>query len=103
MLINIHGTKSHRGKRPSRGAGSPDRQHKLIQLRREMQEAVASEAYEKAGQLRDEIQRIEAGEQFPDDLEATPEDFPSSSTGDFTSSETGQLGDSDAPDVEDDN
>lgn len=90
LLVNIHGTKTHRGKRPSRGSGSPDRQHKLIQLRREMQEAVASEAYEKAGQLRDEIQRIEAGEEFEAEVDADHDELPADDSA---------SGDSDSRDV----
>ena len=59
LLINIHGARMHKGKRPSRSTGSPDRQHRLIQLRREMQEAVHKEQYEKASELRDEIRQLE--------------------------------------------
>lgn len=51
-----------RGKRPTRRTGAPDRQHELIQLRREMQEAIAKEQYEKAGELRDKIQKFERGD-----------------------------------------
>jgi protein arginine kinase activator len=65
LLVNIHGAKVHKGKRPSRQAGSPDRQHKLIQLRREMKEAIAQEDYERAGKIRDQIQRVEDGEDLP--------------------------------------
>ncbi len=60
LLQNIHNAKMHKGKRPSRNTGSPDRQHRLIQLRREMQEAVQKEQYEKASQLRDAIRQLEA-------------------------------------------
>jgi protein arginine kinase activator len=69
LLLNIHGARAHRGKRPTRESGSPDRQHQLIQLRREMQQAVAQEAYERAGELRDQIQRIENGEDIEVDGE----------------------------------
>ena len=34
-------------------------QTKLIQLRREMREAINDEDYERAGELRDEIQQLE--------------------------------------------
>lgn len=61
LLLNIHGSKVHRGKRPTRNTGSPDKQHELIQLRRQMQEAIAKEEYERAGELRDKIQAIETG------------------------------------------
>lgn len=59
LLTNIHGSKVHRGKRPTRNTGSPDKQHELIQLRREMQEAISHEEYERAGELRDKIRGIE--------------------------------------------
>ena len=65
LLVNIHGAKNHQGKRPTKKAGSPDRQHKLIQLRREMQEAVGREDYERAGQLRDEIKTMEESDNLP--------------------------------------
>ncbi|QDV22177.1 UvrB/UvrC motif-containing protein [Aureliella helgolandensis] len=65
LLLSIHGSKTHKGKRPARGTGSPDRQHKLIQLRREMHEAVTAEQYERAGELRDTIQDIENGGDLP--------------------------------------
>ncbi|MCA9131720.1 MAG: UvrB/UvrC motif-containing protein [Planctomycetales bacterium] len=63
LLLSIHGSKVHKGKQPTRRSGSPDRQHKLIQLRREMQEAIAKEQYERAGELRDKIQNYENGEE----------------------------------------
>lgn len=59
LLLNIHGSKTHQGKRPTRRTGAPGRQHELIQLRRELQEAIAKEQYEKAGELRDKIQNFE--------------------------------------------
>ncbi len=63
LLANIHGAQTHIGKRPTRSTGSPDKQHELIQLRRKMQEAIADEAYERAGELRDKIRAIENGEE----------------------------------------
>ena len=59
LLVNIHGAITHRGKRPSRAVGSNDHQHELIQMRREMSEAIEKEDYEKAGKLRDEIKLLE--------------------------------------------
>ncbi len=64
LLVNIHGSKVHKGKRPNRRSGSPDRQHQLIVLRREMKDAIQQEKYERAGEIRDRIQRIEDGEEF---------------------------------------
>ena len=63
LLLNIHGSTKHRGKQPTRSLGSPDRQHRLIQLRREMQDAIKQERYERAGEIRDQVQRIESGEE----------------------------------------
>lgn len=62
LLINIHGSREHHGKKPSKLLGSPDRQHRLLQLRREMKEAVEKELYEKATEIRDEIRRLEQNE-----------------------------------------
>ncbi len=62
LLNSIHGSIAHAGKRPTRDTGSPDRQHELIQLRREMQDAVQTEDYEKAGELRDRIKQIEGAD-----------------------------------------
>jgi len=59
LLLNIHGAKLHRGKQPSRKSGSPDRQHQMIQLRREMQASIQKEDYEQAGKLRDSIKKLE--------------------------------------------
>lgn len=59
LLLNIHGAKTHKGKRPTRTVGSPDRQHRLIQLRREMQDAVTKEMYERASEIRDAIRELE--------------------------------------------
>lgn len=59
LILNIHGEGEHAGKTPKRApAGSQDRTQ-LIRLRREMQEAVGEEDYERASELRDEIRRIE--------------------------------------------
>ena len=63
LLLNIHGSEQHRGKRPARSSGAPDRQHRLLQFRKEMQAAVKKEDYERASQVRDVIQRIEDGDE----------------------------------------
>jgi protein arginine kinase activator len=60
LILNIHGELEHIGKRPG---GHPDQSQKrtqLIRLRREMKEAIDDEKYERASELRDEIQRIES-------------------------------------------
>ncbi len=73
LLVNIHGSKIHRGKRPTRSTGSADKQHEIIQLRREMTEAIAKEEYERAGELRDRIQMLEQSTQ-----DESSEELPSS-------------------------
>ena len=62
LILNIHGENAHLGKHPQRSPGNTDRQTELIRLRREMKEAISSEDYEKASQLRDEIRQIERSE-----------------------------------------
>jgi protein arginine kinase activator len=57
--MNIHGESEHVGKRPRRSADGSEKRTQLIRLRREMKEAIDDEKYERASQLRDEIQRIE--------------------------------------------
>ncbi len=59
LIVNIHGESEHAGKRPSRRGGGSERRTRLIRLRKELQEAVNQENYERAGKLRDEIKRIE--------------------------------------------
>jgi protein arginine kinase activator len=59
LLINIHDAQEHRGKRPKRKAPSIDRQAELIQLRREMEEAVEREDYERASEIRDQLRAMD--------------------------------------------
>lgn len=59
LLKNVHDATVHVGKRPKRAAATADLQAQLIQLRREMEEAVEREDYERASEIRDELQRIE--------------------------------------------
>lgn len=61
LLINIHDATEHVGKSPRRAAATADAQALLIQLRREMEEAVEKEDYERATEVRDELKRIESG------------------------------------------
>lgn len=60
LLMNIHDQTHHIGKVPRRCPQGADQQTQLIRLRREMKEAIASENYERASQLRDEIRATEA-------------------------------------------
>ena len=59
LLLNIHGETEHVGKCPQRSAHASAKQMEVIRLRREMKEAVSSEQYEKASELRDQIRQIE--------------------------------------------
>ncbi len=59
LLKNIHDSVEHCGKHPRRAATSADSQAQLIQLRREMEEAVEREDYERASEVRDDLKRIE--------------------------------------------
>ncbi len=58
LIVNIHGATEHVGKRPVRGLAD-QRPTDLIRLRREMRQAIDEENYERASELRDEIQRLE--------------------------------------------
>ncbi|MCY2976483.1 MAG: UvrB/UvrC motif-containing protein [Planctomycetota bacterium] len=60
LLINIHGATEHIGKRASQAEGAGNRQHEVVQLRKEMKAAIEKEDYETAGKLRDQIREIEA-------------------------------------------
>ena len=55
LLISIHGETRHAGKRPRRHPYPTDGLSEVIQLRRELDEAVAREDYEQASELRDRI------------------------------------------------
>ncbi len=59
LIMNIHGAAEHCGKQPQHGVQSADRQTRLIQLRREMKDAIEEEDYERASELRDEICELE--------------------------------------------
>ena len=75
LLVNIHGSLQHVGKEPTNQSGSPERQHRLMQLKVEMKEAVEKEDYETASRLRDKITAVESGDESswsenePEDLD----------------------------------
>ena len=58
LLMGIHGSNEHVGKRPLRFGGTANRTL-LIRLRRELDDAVSIEDYELAGKLRDRIRDLE--------------------------------------------
>lgn len=59
LLENIHGETKHCGKTPRRMPQNRQTQSELIQLRKQLQQAVNKEAYEEAARLRDRIRRLE--------------------------------------------
>ena len=61
LLENIHGDTRHCGKTPRRLPHNKQTQSELIQLRKQMHQAVTREAYEEAAQLRDKIRQLEEG------------------------------------------
>lgn len=63
LLERAHeGASRHIGKAPSREGVDGLRQQRLMQLRRELDEAVASEQYERAAWLRDKLTQAETSE-----------------------------------------
>jgi len=75
LLVNIHGALAHSGKVPTNQSGAPERQHRLMQLKNEMKQAIDKEDYEAAGSLRDKISAVESGQtSFPSDDQPEEED-----------------------------
>ncbi|MBS3937656.1 MAG: UvrB/UvrC motif-containing protein [Peptococcaceae bacterium] len=62
LLKRIHGTPTHQGKLPSRGALSVNRKRHLSRLKGELKAAVEQEHFERAAELRDQIKRVEQEE-----------------------------------------
>ena len=60
LLDRIHGSTQHRGKVPSRATDRITQQKELMALREELKRAVASEAYERAAELRDSVHELES-------------------------------------------
>ena len=64
LLERAHeGANRHVGKAPSCAGTDELRQQRLMQLRRELDQAVASEQYERAAALRDEVDNLERDKQ----------------------------------------
>ncbi|GIW82505.1 MAG: UvrB/UvrC protein [Gemmatales bacterium] len=59
LLENIHGETQHCGKTPRRYPQTKKTQNELIELRKQLQQAVTREAYEEAARLRDRIRQLE--------------------------------------------
>lgn len=64
LLENIQGSLEHVGKGPRRSPADGQSQQKMLQLRQELQQAVAIEDYEKAARLRDSIGKVEQDPQL---------------------------------------
>ena len=60
LLENIHGDTRHAGKTPRRLPQMRLTQGELIQLRKQLNQAVNREAYEEAARIRDQIRQIES-------------------------------------------
>jgi protein arginine kinase activator len=63
LLQRIHRAARHVGKTPRHGAPPPQRLDELVELRRQLQAAVAEEAYEEAARLRDLLRQKEAADE----------------------------------------
>ena len=63
LLTRIHRATRHVGKFPRHRGPSADRVVELVGLRRQLQSAVAAEAYEEAARLRDLLRQKEAGDE----------------------------------------
>ena len=60
LLARVHGQDTHHlGKVPARGSSEQKKNMELLQLRRDLAQAVEAEEYEKAAQLRDKIKEFE--------------------------------------------
>jgi protein arginine kinase activator len=59
LIINIHGVQEHIGKIPKRTGSNSNQRTFLIKLRRDLNEAIQLEEYERASKLRDKIKEIE--------------------------------------------
>jgi protein arginine kinase activator len=59
LIINIHGVQEHIGKTPKHSGNDSGKRTFLIKLRRDLNEAVQLEEYERASKLRDQIKEIE--------------------------------------------
>ena len=61
LLERIHGRTEHMGKIPARAGAHIVRSHRLRELRRDLGERIATEEFEEAARIRDEIKALERG------------------------------------------
>ena len=59
LLERVHDATSHRGRFPTQRPGQQARPNTMQRLRNRLDEAIKAEDYERAANLRDEIQRLE--------------------------------------------
>jgi len=59
LLLNIHGSLEYVGKKPGKSEGLMQERSRLIQIRHELEEAVACENYERAAELKKMIEEME--------------------------------------------
>ncbi len=62
LIQNIHGHRRHKGKSPGHHVVKEKEMTEIEKLRKELNEAVEAENYEKAAELRDEIKSLEGKE-----------------------------------------
>jgi len=60
MIQSVHGTTSHTGSVPARHRAKQARAEELRRLKKELQEAVQKEDYERAATLRDEVRKLQS-------------------------------------------
>lgn len=60
LIRRMHGASHHEGKSPARAGQGLRKRHARDDLKRQLAEAIATEAFEKAAVLRDQIRGIEA-------------------------------------------
>ncbi|MBL0927576.1 MAG: UvrB/UvrC motif-containing protein [Phycisphaerales bacterium] len=61
------GATHHVGKTPRRSGAAPDTRHRIAALRKQLQDAIDAEQYERAAALRDELRSAEAPAPAPSD------------------------------------
>ena len=59
LVLNVHGANEHTGKVPARKIGDTKDRMLLIKFRRDLDDAVQYEDYERASKLRDKIKELE--------------------------------------------
>lgn len=59
ILERVHGARKHVGRVPGGEAPALDGRNRLVALRKELEDAIRAEAYERAAHLRDEIKALE--------------------------------------------